>query len=191
MLKSGHRIGNYEIQALLGVGGMAMVYSARHLAMGTNHAIKVLLPNYATQARTVERFRLEARAQFRLRHPNFVQVTDYIDDPDAPALVMDLIDGVNLRQAMQQRTGPWQFDDVLPVMLPVLEGMELVHNAARPAFAVPLSLGSFASLTAAEWQCAEREPGPAAVASAGCTQTAFKKAWFCNSYSAEHSHPGV
>ena len=136
MLKPGHRIGNYEIVALVGDGGMAIVYRARHLAMGTDHAIKVLLPNYAMQPRTVERFRLEARAQFRLRHSNVVQVTDYVDDADAPAMVMDLIDGMNLRQAMQLRPGPWVLADVLTVMLPVLEGMAFVHREGLDGAAV-------------------------------------------------------
>ncbi|MSQ84028.1 MAG: DUF1566 domain-containing protein, partial [Myxococcales bacterium] len=136
MLRPGHRIGNYEVQALLGDGGMAMVYRARHGAMGTNHAVKVLLPNYAQQPRTVERFRLEARAQFRLRHPNIVQVTDYVDDADAPALVMDLIEGMTLRQAMDKKPGPWALDDVLAVMLPVLEGMAFVHREGLDGAAV-------------------------------------------------------
>ena len=136
MLKPGHRIGNYEIQALLGDGGMASVYSARHVDMGTDHAIKVLLDNYARQPRTVERFKLEARAQFRLRHPNVVQVTDYVSDPDAPAMVMDLIDGMNLRQAMERRKGPWPLPDVLAVMLPVLEGMAFVHREGLDGSAV-------------------------------------------------------
>ncbi|MSQ84029.1 MAG: serine/threonine protein kinase [Myxococcales bacterium] len=128
MLQSGHRIGNYEIQSVLGDGGMAIVYRARHLAMGTDHAIKVLLANYALQPRTVERFRLEARAQFKLRHPNIVQVTEYVDDAGAPALVMDLVEGMTLRQAIDRRPGPWPMADVLAVMSSVLEGMAFVHR---------------------------------------------------------------
>ncbi len=136
MLKPGHRIGNYEIEATLGDGGMAIVYRGRHIAMGTQHAIKVLLPNYAMQPRTVERFRLEARAQFRMRHPNIVQVTDYVDDPDAPAMVMDFIDGMNLRQAMQRRPGPWPLAEVLAVMTPVLEAMAHAHRQGLDGAAV-------------------------------------------------------
>ncbi len=128
MLQPGDRIGNYEIQSVLGDGGMAIVYRARHLAMGTDHAIKVLLANYALQPRTVERFRLEARAQFKLRHLNIVRVTEYVDDAGAPALVMDLVEGMTLRQAIDQRPGPWPMADVLAVMNSVLEGMAFVHR---------------------------------------------------------------
>jgi len=72
VLKPGHRIGSYEIRGVLGDGGMAVVYRATHVSMGTDHAVKVLLSNLAMNPKTVERFRQEARAQFRLRHPNIV-----------------------------------------------------------------------------------------------------------------------
>lgn len=116
MLKPGHRIGSYEINDVLGDGGMAVVYRATHAAMGTEHAIKVLLPNLAMNPKTVERFRQEARAQFRLRHPNIVQVTDYVETGEEIALVMDLVQGMTLRAAMDQRPGPWSAADVVEVM---------------------------------------------------------------------------
>mgnify|MGYP002630108612 FL=1 len=108
MLKPGHRIGQYQIESVLGDGGMAIVYRAMHVGMGTEHAVKVLFSNLALNPKTVERFRQEARAQFRLRHPNIVQVTDYVETDDAIALVMDLVHGMTLRAAMEQRPGHGQ-----------------------------------------------------------------------------------
>ncbi|MBM4345485.1 MAG: DUF1566 domain-containing protein [Deltaproteobacteria bacterium] len=124
----GTRIGSYTITRELGSGGMAMVYAARHTGIGTEHALKVLLPNYASQPRTVERFRQEARAQFRMRHRNIVQVTDFVEDGKTLALVMDLIGGKTLHEAMQRRPGPWPFGDVAAVMLPVLDAMAYAHS---------------------------------------------------------------
>ncbi|MSP93567.1 MAG: hypothetical protein EXR79_17540 [Myxococcales bacterium] len=122
MFKPGQKIGQYEIRSVLGDGGMAVVYRATHMGMGTEHAVKVLLPNLALNPKTVERFRQEARAQFRLRHPHIVQVTDYVEQEDVIALVMDLVHGPTLRAAMDQRPGAWPAADVLAVMLPVLDG---------------------------------------------------------------------
>lgn len=136
MAKIGERIGTYEITRLLGSGGMAMVYAARHTSIGTDHALKVLLPNYANNPRTVERFRQEARAQFRMRHPNIVQVTDFVDDGENLALVMDLIQGMTLAAAMQLRPGPWPVADVVAVMRPVLEAMTYAHREGLDGAAV-------------------------------------------------------
>lgn len=136
MAKIGERIGTYEITRLLGSGGMAMVYAARHTSIGTDHALKILLPNYANNPRTVERFRQEARAQFRMRHPNIVQVTDFVDDGENLALVMDLIHGMTLAAAMQLRPGPWPVEDVVAVMRPVLEAMTYAHREGLDGAAV-------------------------------------------------------
>jgi serine/threonine protein kinase len=136
MAKIGERIGTYEITQLLGSGGMAMVYAARHTSLDTDHALKILLPNYASNPRTVERFRQEARAQFRMRHPNIVQVTDFVEEGDNLALVMDLIPGITLAEAMRQSPGPWPVEDVVAVMRPVLEAMTYAHREGLDGAAV-------------------------------------------------------
>lgn len=136
MARIGDRIGTYEIIRLLGSGGMAMVYAARHTSIGTDHALKILLPNYANNPRTVERFRQEARAQFRMRHPNIVQVTDFVDDGENLALVMDLVAGMTLAEAMRLRPGPWPVADVVAVMRPVLEAMTYAHREGLDGAAV-------------------------------------------------------
>ncbi len=136
MLKPGTRLGNYEIDRVLGDGGMAIVYKARHIGMGTEHAVKVLLPNLAMNPKTVERFRQEASAQFRLRHPNIVQVTDYVETEEAIALVMDLVNGMTLRESMDQRPGAWPVADVVAVMRPVLDAVAYAHREGLDGAAV-------------------------------------------------------
>src|ERR1041384_4517670 len=67
----------YRIDKLLGQGGMGAVYQATHLGTGRPVALKVIAPQFMANAQFVERFRREAEAAGRLRHPNVVNVTDF------------------------------------------------------------------------------------------------------------------
>jgi serine/threonine protein kinase len=67
----------YRIEKLLGQGGMGAVYRATHLGTKRTVAIKVIHPQFSNNGEFVERFRREAEAAGRLRHPNVVDVTDF------------------------------------------------------------------------------------------------------------------
>lgn len=83
----------YEVEDLVGSGGMARVYRVRHRLLGSLHAVKVLhLPTPSV----IDRLMREGRAQSSLRHPNIVAVTDVIDVGGAPGLVMEWIGGPSL-----------------------------------------------------------------------------------------------
>src|SRR5215217_9269376 len=69
--------GKYRIESLLGEGGMGAVYRATHLGTTRTVAIKVIQPRLSSHPEFVERFRREAEAAGRLRHPNVVDVTDF------------------------------------------------------------------------------------------------------------------
>ncbi len=127
-MNPGDRFGSYTILSTLGGGGFATVYAAAHAQMGTRHALKVLHAHYAMNPKVVERFRQEARAQFRMRHKHIVQVTDFIEHGGALALVMDLIEGQTLAQVMLERRGPWPLAEVMAVMKPVLDAMAYAHR---------------------------------------------------------------
>jgi serine/threonine protein kinase len=88
-LTAGAEIDRYVVEGLLGRGGMAVVYRARHRQLGSLHALKLLQGN----AVSPERLILEGRAQSALRHPNVVAVTDVVEVRGAPALVLDFVDG--------------------------------------------------------------------------------------------------
>ena len=83
-LPSGTRLGPYEVQSLLGTGGMGEVYRASDLRLGRDVAIKVLPPGFATNPVALERFEREARAVSALAHPNACTLFD-IGVEDAPA----------------------------------------------------------------------------------------------------------
>ncbi len=76
LLRPGTRIERFTVRGLLGRGGMAEVYLARHVQLGTLHAIKVLMVASET---LVERLVREGRIQASLRHPNIVAVTGVVD----------------------------------------------------------------------------------------------------------------
>ena len=69
--------GKYRIEALLGQGGMGAVYRATHLGTTRTVAVKIIHPRFSQDPEFVERFRREAEASGRLRHPNVVDVTDF------------------------------------------------------------------------------------------------------------------
>src|SRR5438309_8798191 len=89
--------GKYQMTRELGKGGMGTVYLATHLGTERPVAVKIIAPQYMQRGEFVERFRREARAAGRLRHPNVVDVTDFgfseTKDGQVAYLVMEYLDG--------------------------------------------------------------------------------------------------
>lgn len=92
--------GKYEIISEIGRGGMGRVYCARHRGLGKEVAIKVIDKNFDSEPNFVERFKREARAAAKLKHPNIIDILD-IDETPAPDrrpyIVMELVDGKSLK----------------------------------------------------------------------------------------------
>jgi eukaryotic-like serine/threonine-protein kinase len=96
-LEKGIRLGDYEIQSLLGAGGMGEVYRARDLRLRRDVAIKVLPSFYASDRERLRRFEQEAQAAAALNHPNILAVFQMGTYEGAPYLVSELLDGDTLR----------------------------------------------------------------------------------------------
>ena len=98
--------GKYRIEALVGQGGMGAVYRAIHLHTTRAVAIKVIRPHLTSRPEFVERFRREAQAAGRLRHPNVVDVTDFgfaaTPDGQVAYLVMEYLDGCTLSDVLKE-----------------------------------------------------------------------------------------
>ena len=94
----------YRLERLLGQGGMGAVFLATHLGTDRYVALKLIAPQLMRNQEFVERFKREARAAGRLRHPNVVDVTDFGfsgDGADRVAyLVMEYLDGCTLRYSI-------------------------------------------------------------------------------------------
>ncbi|MCB9681089.1 MAG: serine/threonine protein kinase [Alphaproteobacteria bacterium] len=122
-LQPGQTVDRFAIEAVLGRGGMATVYRARHTHLGTIHAIKVL----DVSARSIHRrLLLEGRTQAALRHPNVVAVSDVVEVGDALGLVMEYVDGPSLSALL--RLGTPSLAQANAVMEGVLAGVAEAHT---------------------------------------------------------------
>jgi serine/threonine protein kinase/Tol biopolymer transport system component len=96
-LAPGTKFGPYEIQSLLGAGGMGEVYRARDPRLGRDVALKILPESFATDPDRLRRFEQEARAVAALNHPNILAIHDIGQQNTAPFLVSELLEGTTLR----------------------------------------------------------------------------------------------
>lgn len=130
--------GQYQMEALLGKGGMGAVYRARHILLGDRVAIKVLPPEVRTNAEWLRRFRREGQAARRFRHPNAVTVYDLRTAADGTIyMVMEYVEGHTLDLAIKTRgrIGAAESLDILTPIMSVLEtahSMGVVHRDLKP-----------------------------------------------------------
>ena len=98
----GHVLGNYRLIAVLGEGGIGTVYEAEHLRLGRKVALKLLHPEVANEELVI-RFFNEARAVNEIRHPNIIDVEDFVTTPDGEHyMLMELLAGHDLRTTLQR-----------------------------------------------------------------------------------------
>ncbi len=95
--------GRYELRAPIAVGGMATVYKAWDTRVERVVAVKVLRSLAKTDQRAIERFRREAHAAARLSHPNAVTIYDFLEERGEHYLIMEYVEGVNLKQYLAQK----------------------------------------------------------------------------------------
>ena len=130
--------GQYQMEALLGKGGMGAVYRARHILLGDRVAIKVLPPEVRTNAEWLRRFRREGQAARRFRHPNSVTVYDLRTAADGTIyMVMEYVEGHTLDHELKTRgrfTAAEAFEILTPVMsvLETAHSMGVVHRDLKP-----------------------------------------------------------
>ena len=119
------RIGKYQIVGELGSGGFGTVYKATDSSMGRIVAIKVLKAN--DDAGMVKRFKAEARTAASLRHRNIVTVHDFGEENGMPFLVMEYLDGVTLRDLIDQHAVISALDK-LNIMSETALGLKAAHE---------------------------------------------------------------
>ncbi len=134
-LTPGHRIGPYEIIALIGAGGMGEVYRARDPRLGRDVAIKVLPSAFAADPHRLHRFEQEARAAAAPNHPNILAVYDIGQHDGAPYIVSELLDGETLRKHLQEAPaasrgagGPASGQSALPVRKAIDYAVQIAHG---------------------------------------------------------------
>jgi serine/threonine protein kinase len=131
--------GRYRIDAILGAGGMGVVYRAEHLALRQTVAIKMPLLGVTAQSETVQRLLREARAAVRLRSPHVCRVIDVGSTPAGlPYLVLEHLEGIVLSAYLRRKT-TLSFDQTWRFLLETCEavgeahGLGIVHRDLKPA----------------------------------------------------------
>src|SRR5262249_27596282 len=124
-LESGTCLGKYEVLAHVATGGMGVVYRAVDRQLRRVVALKVMHPELAANAAILERFRREARHAASLSHPNIVTLFEYDHDVehDLHYLVMEFIDGINLRRYVD-RKGRLKPEEVRRILLKVAGALD-------------------------------------------------------------------
>ena len=117
----------YRLDHLIGRGGMAAVWSATDTVLDRNVAVKQLHAGLLADAEHAERFRREAMLVARLSHPNLVRLLDRGEDADGPYLVMELVDGENLK-ARIRREGPLDPDEAARICAEVGRALSYAHG---------------------------------------------------------------
>ena len=137
----------YEIQEVLGVGGMAIVYKARCHRLNRLVAIKILKDEYSEDEEFCRRFHAEGEAVAMLGHPNIVSVYDVSNTGSADYIVMELIDGISLKQYMEKK-GVLNWKETLHFAIQICKALEhahsrgLVHRDIKPHNIMVLKNGS-------------------------------------------------
>ncbi len=126
-LASGTQIGPYEIQSLLGSGGMGEVYRARDTRLNRSVAIKILPEELCSDLQRLSRFEQEARSASALNHQNIITIYDIGKHNSSPFIAMELVEGKTLRQILA--SGPVPVKNLLNIATQLFEGLACAHEA--------------------------------------------------------------
>lgn len=138
-MQAGDRVDKYILERKLGEGGMAQVWMARHIDLGKLVAIKCLSTRLTTNPEFEQRFLSEGRRQAGLRHPNIVEVVDFLVRGDDRFLVMEFVEGESVSALQKRRPGPLPLDQVASISLDIASALDhahkrgLIHRDVKPS----------------------------------------------------------
>ena len=118
----------YEILDVLGTGGMAVVYKAKCHRLNRMVAVKILKPELAQDEEIRNRFHDESQAVAKLNHPNIVNVFDVNQSDGVEYIVMELIEGITLKQYMRKRGSSLNWREALHFMSQILQALRHAHS---------------------------------------------------------------
>jgi len=139
--------GRYEIQEIIGVGGMAVVYKAHDNVENRTVAIKILKEEFVSNDDFIRRFKNESKAIAVLSHPNIVKVYDVSFGDLIQYIVMEYIDGITLKEFIEKQ-GSLRWQDAIYFTIQILKGLQhahdkgIVHRDVKPQNIMVLSDGS-------------------------------------------------
>jgi serine/threonine-protein kinase len=124
---AGTKLGNYEIESLLGRGGMGVVYKARQISLNRPIALKILPPTLSSDSSFVKRFHREAQAVAQLHHPNIVQVHDIAEEKGLHFFSMEYIEGRTLDKLLEEK-GRLEVDEAIRIISQAALALEHAHT---------------------------------------------------------------
>ena len=119
--------GRYEILAILGAGGMGMVYKARDTELSDVVALKMLRPGMVVDAEQLDRLKVELKLARKITHPNVLRTYDFGDFQGVPYISMEYVRGVTLRYLLQQ-AGKLPFSAALRIARQLCMGLDAAHQ---------------------------------------------------------------
>ena len=122
----GKKLGHYEIQSLLGAGGMGEVYRARDTRLDRTVAVKVLPPHLSNQLDVRERFEREARTISSLNHPHICTLYDVGRQDETEFLVMEYLEGETLADRLKK--GPLPIDQAMTYAIQIADALDKAHR---------------------------------------------------------------
>lgn len=123
----GQKIQNYNVEELLGEGGMGTVYRATDTLLQRSVAVKILHPHLVRDTTFFERFRNEAILSAKLNHSNVAVLYNFLRDRNENFMVMEFVDGMNLEKLLKQNGG-LPLESVLKIMMQTLDGLHHAHE---------------------------------------------------------------
>jgi len=117
----------YQIESVLGEGGMGLVYRAHDAVLDETVALKVLRPNFARTPEADRRFRSEIKLARKVSHRNVCRIHEYGEDGELRYLSMEYIDGVNLKQAVRGKGG-LPVEDAREITIQIAKGLQAIHD---------------------------------------------------------------
>jgi len=133
---AGKTIGHIRIQKVIGAGGMGEVYEGYDLKLARRVAVKALGSRAGRKPKAKERFLREARALSRLGHPNICQIHDYIEEAEAGFLVLELVEGRDLKSALRSgldKAGKIRIAEQIAQALKSAHEKGIVHRDLKPS----------------------------------------------------------
>src|SRR5579864_3153239 len=120
-LQVGSTVGDYQVVDILGAGGMGKVYKVRNTISDRVEAMKVLLPDLATEAELADRFLREIKTQASLEHPNIASLHTALRLDNQLVMLMEFVEGVTLEQKLKE--GPLPMEQAVDYMSQVLSAL--------------------------------------------------------------------
>src|ERR1035438_1124480 len=125
-IQVGSTVGDYEVVAVLGVGGMGEVYKVRNTISDRIEAMKVLLPDLVNQPELADRFLREIKVQASLHHPNIASMHTAVRVDNQLLLLLEYVEGVSLEQKLKD--GPLAPTDAVDYIMQPLSALEYAHG---------------------------------------------------------------